>query len=126
MSQYFLKDKMSWSNAPVRGGVNIDKSIIWEGDFGVRSAFFRMPEGMTIPKHTHPDWVQVMVIEGEMEVETGQDGVVNISSGGCYFVEPGDSHTEKAVKNTLVLVTQAEDRPEFMQDNNNPVARQDD
>ncbi len=90
----------------------MDKSIIWEGDFDVRSAFFRMPEGTTIPKHTHPKWVQVMVVEGEMEIETEPDGKINISSGGCYFVEPGDSHIERAVKNTIVLVTQGEDRPD--------------
>lgn len=49
MSQYFPKDNLSWATAPVRGGVDMQKSIIWEGDFDVRSAFFRMPEGMSIP-----------------------------------------------------------------------------
>jgi mannose-6-phosphate isomerase-like protein (cupin superfamily) len=54
-----------------------------------------------------------MVLEGEIKVETEQDGVVTISAGGCYFVEPSDSHTETAVIDTLVLVTQGEDREEF-------------
>ena len=106
--------------APVRGGVDMDKSIIWEGDFDVRSAFFRMPAGMVIPTHIHPKWVQVMVVEGEMEIESAQDGIVCIAAGGCYFVEPGDSHKETAVQNTLVLVTQGEDRPEFLHDYPNP------
>ncbi|MBT7952763.1 MAG: cupin domain-containing protein [Gammaproteobacteria bacterium] len=114
MSQYFLKDKLSWAQSPVRGGIDIEKSVIWEGDCNVRSAFFNMPAGMLIPEHTHPSWVQVMVVEGEMKVETEQDGVVCITAGGCYFVEPGDSHKETAVGDTLVLVTQAEDRPEFL------------
>jgi quercetin dioxygenase-like cupin family protein len=114
MSQYFPKEKQSWDQAPVRGGTVMDKSIIWEGDFDVRSAFFRMREGMTIPKHTHPSWVQVMVLEGEIEVETELDGTICIAAGGCYFVEPGDSHRETAIVETLVLVTQGEDRPEFL------------
>ena len=49
MSQYFPKEKMSWTQAPVRGGTIMEKSIVWEGDFGVRSAFFRMPKDMAIP-----------------------------------------------------------------------------
>ena len=110
MSQYFPKSELSWSKAPVRGGLDMDKSVIWEGDFDVRSAYFHMPEGMTLPKHTHPKWVQVVVIEGEMEVRSEQDGIVTITTGGCYFVQPGDSHIEKAVTNTIVLVTQGEDR----------------
>ena len=117
MSRYFPKKKLSWTQATVRGGTVMDKSIVWEGDFDVRSAFFRMPAGMIIQKHTHPKWVQVMVLEGEMEVETEQDGIVRIAAGGCYFVEPGDSHKETAVRDTLVLVTQGEDRPEFLQSN---------
>jgi len=114
MSRYFPKEKLSWTQAPVRGGIEMEKSIIWEGDFNVRSAFFNMPKGMVIPKHTHPSWVQVMVVDGEMEVETGQDGTIRIAAGGCYFVEPGDSHQETAVCDSLVLVTQGEDRPEFL------------
>lgn len=114
MSRYFPKDELSWAKAPVRGGTVMDKSIVWEGDHDVRSALFRMPAGMAIPMHTHPKWVQVMVLEGAMEIETEQDGTVRIAAGGCYFVEPGDSHKETAVKNTLVLVTQGEDRPEFL------------
>lgn len=43
MSKFFPKEKLSWAKNPESGGVDIDKSIIWEGDFGVCSAFFRMP-----------------------------------------------------------------------------------
>ena len=57
-----------------------------------------------------------MVVDGEIEVETLQDGKIRIATGGCYFVEPGDTHKETAVCDTLVLVTQAEDRPEFLPD----------
>lgn len=92
----------------------MQKSIVREGDFNIRSAYFRLPAGMTIPRHTHPDWVQVMVVEGAIEVETEEPGITRIEAGGCYFVEPGETHTETAVEKSLVLVTQGEDRPEFL------------
>ena len=113
MSKYYPAEQLSFDKAPVRGGVDIEKSVVWEGDFGMRSAFFHMPEGMSIPQHTHPLWVQVMVVKGNIKVESESDGIVNISAGGCYFVEPGDTHTETAVEDSVVLVTQGEDRPEF-------------
>ena len=94
----------------------MDRSVVWEGDYDTRSAFFRMPKGMIIPRHTHPQWVQVMVLEGTMEVESDEDGKVRIDAGGCYFVEAGDTHLETAIEDTLVLVTQGEDRPEFLND----------
>ena len=114
MSRYFPKEKLSWEQAAVRGGTIMDKSVVWEGGYDTRSAFFRMPAGMAIPKHTHPKWVQVMVVEGEVVVETDEDGKVRIETGGCYFVEAGDTHIETAIENSLVLVTQGEDRPEFL------------
>ena len=113
MSKYYPKEKLSFESAPVRGGVEMAKSIVWEGDYEMRSAFFRMPAGMQIPQHTHPLWVQVMVLEGEIEVASEGDGKVSIAAGGCYFVEPGDTHVETALVDSLVLVTQGEDRPEF-------------
>jgi quercetin dioxygenase-like cupin family protein len=117
MSRYFPKENQLWVQAPVRGGTIMSKSVIWEGRFGVRSALFRMPSGMQIPIHTHPGWVQVMVLEGEMEI-SGEEGEKDIiPAGGCYFVEPGDTHIETALLDTLVLVTQEEDRPEFLKAN---------
>ena len=57
-----------------------------------------------------------MVVEGTMEVESDEDGKVRIEAGGCYFVEAGDTHTETAIEESLLLVTQGEDRPEFLGD----------
>ena len=114
MTRYVTASAMSWDKAPVRGGTVMEKCVIWEGEYDVRSALFRMPEGMSIPQHTHPKWVQVVVLEGEMEVATERDGKQRIKPGECYFVESGDTHIETALVDTLVLVTQGEDRPEFL------------
>ncbi len=116
MSRYFSKEHLSWEQATVRGGTVMDKSVVWEGDYDTRSAFFRMSKGTIIPRHTHPRWVQVMVVEGTMEVESDEDGKVRIEAGGCYFVEAGDTHMETAIEESLLLVTQGEDRPEFLAD----------
>jgi len=69
MSRYFSKEHLSWEQAPVRGGTVMDKSVVWEGDYDIRSAFFRMPKGMNIPRHTHPQWVQVICIERRGQLE---------------------------------------------------------
>lgn len=114
MSRYYPKEKQSWEEVIVPSGAVMNKCIIWEGKFDVRSALFRMSKATINPKHTHSKWVQVMVLEGEMEIESDKDGVVRIAAGGCYFVEPGESHIETALADTLVLVTQAEDRPDFL------------
>jgi len=114
MSRYYPKESLYWERTIVPSGATMDKCIIWEGDIGVRSAFFRMPKGTSVPKHTHSKWVQVMVLEGEMEIKSEKDGTVKIAAGGCYFVESGDSHMETALKDSLVLVTQGEDRTEFL------------
>jgi quercetin dioxygenase-like cupin family protein len=114
MSKYFQKDELEWQQAPVRGGTVMARSTVWEGDYDTRSAFFKLPKGMCIPSHTHPKWVQVMVVEGEMEIESEEDGKVQVCAGGCYFIEAGDTHRETATTDTLVLVTQGEDRAEFL------------
>lgn len=113
MSRYYPQQTRVWQEAAVRGGTLMQKSVVWEGSLGLRSAFFRMPAGMSIPTHTHPLWVQVMVLEGELEIAADGDATRRVAAGGCYFVEPGDTHRETALVDSLVLVTQGEDRAEF-------------
>ncbi len=108
MSRYFLKNQLTWTQTKVRNKA-IEKCSIWVGSLEVQSGFYCMPKGMSIPEHTHSSWVQVVVLEGEMQVETKEDGKISITAGGCYFVEPGDTHRETAVQDTLVLVTDGED-----------------
>jgi quercetin dioxygenase-like cupin family protein len=55
----------------------------------------------------------VFVVKGTMEVQADAEEPHTIATGGCYFVEPGDTHRETAVEDSLLLVICEEDRPEF-------------
>jgi len=110
MTTYIDPKSLEWEDVDVRGAT-MGKAVIFEGDYDVRSAFFRMPAGCAIPPHDHSKWVQVMVLEGRMQVS--QDGLPDceVAAGSCYFVDAGETHVEVALEDTMVLVTQGEDRP---------------
>jgi hypothetical protein len=48
-----------------------------------------------------------------MQVQAEGGPAHNFDAAGYYFVEPGDTHTETAVVDTLLLVTCEEDRPDL-------------
>jgi quercetin dioxygenase-like cupin family protein len=100
---------LNWQKVDVYGAA-MDKAAVFEGGHGIRSAFFRMSAGCTIPAHKHTKWVQVMVLEGCMLVM--QDGAepFRAQGGSVYFVNPGFAHVETAEVESLLLVTQGEDR----------------
>lgn len=110
MTRYVEPDALEWQEVEVRGAT-MSKAVVFEGDYDVRSAFFRMPAGCAVPPHDHTKWVQVMVLEGRVRVE--QEGLPDrdVGAGSCYFVDAGETHVEKALEDSLVLVTQGEDRP---------------
>lgn len=113
MAQYFLAEEADWIPYDVRGTV-MDKRVLWEGGFDIRSAIYRMPAGMVTQEHQHDEWVQVMVIEGEMKVEPVGRDAVHVRDGGVYVLEPGDSHTETAVTDSLVFITQLDEHPRYL------------
>jgi quercetin dioxygenase-like cupin family protein len=110
MTRYLQPDELHWADVDVRGAT-ISKASVFEGNYGVRSAFFRMPAGCAVPPHHHAKWVQVMVLEGRMRIEQKGEPDREVAAGSCYFVEAGETHVETAVEDTLVQVTQGEDRP---------------
>lgn len=112
MARYFTKADRTWTPAPVRN-LMVEKIPVWNEGFDIESSLFRMTEGMTITRHKHDHWVQIVVLEGEMQIESEEDGVVHVSEGGCYLITPGVTHTEQAVRDTVVLVTQIHDHPEY-------------
>lgn len=98
----FHFDELKWKMVDVRGTPMME-ALIMNGEYGIYSAFYRLPQGTEIRTHKHKAWVQVMVMEGGMSV-SGSDGVSVIKPGGCYVVPPGSVHTEKSIADTLVLV----------------------
>lgn len=112
MTKYLPTEDQRWNSIDVRG-ITMDACRLWEGDHNVESGLYRMPEGMTIPHHHHAHWCQVFVVSGTMEVRTDAEEVHAIAAGGYYFVEPGDTHTETALEDSLLLVICEEERQEF-------------
>ena len=86
---------------------------LWNEGFDIQSSLFRMPAACVIRKHLHMQWVQVAVLEGEMQVESDQDGTVRVSAGGCYVTRPGEWHVETAVRATVLLVTVLNRHPDY-------------
>lgn len=89
---------------------------LWEGEHNVKSGLFHMPQGMTVPTHHHPGWCQIHVVSGQMEVQLVGSKPQTIDAGGAYFVEPGDTHRETTLIDTLLLTICEEDRPEFQRE----------
>jgi len=114
MSKYVNPEDQVWKGIDVRG-VTMEACRLWEGKYDVRSGLFRMPKGMEIPNHHHPYWVQVFVMAGKMEVKAEGEDTHTIVAGGYYFVEPGETHIETAVEDTLLLVVSEEEREEMRQ-----------
>lgn len=112
MTKYVNTADQCWTRIDVRG-VTMEACRLWEGSHNVRSGFFRMPTGMQIPRHHHPYWVQVLVMRGAMEVQAEGEAARTIAAGGYYFVEPGETHVETAVEDTLLLVVSEEERAEM-------------
>jgi quercetin dioxygenase-like cupin family protein len=112
MTRYVPTEDQCWHSIDVRG-ITMQACRLWEGNHNVESGRYRMPKGMTIPSHHHPYWCQVFVVSGAMEVQADAGEPHSIGAGGYYFVEPGDTHRESAVEDTLLRVICEEDRPEF-------------
>jgi quercetin dioxygenase-like cupin family protein len=109
MARYVRVNDQSWEAADVVG-VQMQRCLLWEGQHNVFAGFFRMPQGMQLPTHRHAHWVQILVMRGTMRVDDAHGNAHVIAAGGYYFVEPGDTHVETALEDTLVLVVAEEDR----------------
>jgi quercetin dioxygenase-like cupin family protein len=111
--RHFSVDDIAWERLDVHGTV-MDKATVFEGAYDVRSAFFRLAKGQVIREHTHTKWVQVFVMSGHMHVHQEGSDDFDATPGTVYFLDPGFAHIETAVADTTVLVTQGEDRTEWV------------
>ncbi|MFM9073159.1 MAG: cupin domain-containing protein [Cyanobium sp.] len=114
MTRYFPPEDQHWHPIDVRG-IEMQACRLWEGDYNVESGFYRLPAGMTIPRHKHLTWCHVYVIQGTMEVRVAEEPPHVMAAGAAYFVEPGDIHQETAREDALLLVICEEDRLELRQ-----------
>jgi quercetin dioxygenase-like cupin family protein len=110
VTRYLPTHAQQWHPIDVRG-IAMQACRLWEGDHNVESGLYRLPQGLTIPCHHHSTWCQVFVVSGAMQVQAEGDDAHHIDAGGYYFVEPGDTHTETALVDSLLLVICEEDRP---------------
>ena len=109
MTKYLPTENQHWDPIDVRG-ITMQACRLWEGNYNVESALYRMPKGMTIPSHHHDYWCQVFVVSGKMEVQADGEEPHIMTMGSYYFVEPGDTHQETAIEDTVLLVICEEDR----------------
>ena len=123
MAKYITKSDMDWQeySIPMRWESHVEdhemvaqRCLVWEGKYNLYSALFRMPKGATFDEHTHSNWIQTVVLEGQLKVETEKDGKRLIRAGECYIIEPDEPHIESAVEDSVVLITKPEDREEFL------------
>lgn len=113
MTRYLPTEDQRWQPIDVRG-TTMQACRLWEGNYNVESGLYRMPAGMTIATHHHAHWCQVFVVSGTMAVQAEAEKEPHVvGAGGYYFVEPGETHQESAVVDSLLLVICEEDRPEF-------------
>jgi len=111
--QHLSFSTLKWHRLDVHG-TEMDKAVLFEGGHDVRSAFYRMQPGQIIKRHTHTKWVQVAVFQGCMRVEQEGSEDIQADVGTVYFVNPHYPHVETALVETIILVTQGEDRPGWM------------
>ena len=102
-TKFFAPGTLDWKVVDVRG-TPLEEARVMDGEHGVYSGFYRLPQGAEIRSHRHVAWVQVMVLEGGMEV-TDENGTSIVEAGSCYLISPGRQHCERALADTLVFVT---------------------
>jgi quercetin dioxygenase-like cupin family protein len=102
-TRYFDQCSLDWQVVDVRG-TPMQEARVMTGEQGIYSAFYRLPKDTEIRRHLHVNWVQVMVLEGRMEVSE-KESVTVVGAGGCYVVPGGGRHVERALDDAMVLVT---------------------
>ena len=69
-----------------------------------------------IAKNKHKICVQVAILSGCVKVNQDVTTEFVAEAGSVYFLDPGYFHIETAVEDSILLVTQGEDRPGWLKD----------
>jgi anti-sigma factor ChrR (cupin superfamily) len=82
---------------PMRPGIDIHR--IYEDPSGPSAALLRYAPGATLPRHSHPGYEHITVLEGSQVDERGT------YAAPCFIVNPpGTSHGVTSPDGCLVLV----------------------
>ncbi len=66
---------------------------------------YKSSKGVQFTRHTHTDWVVLTVISGKVEVSRDEGADVRVYyPGDTYLVEPGETHVETSLEDTVVVV----------------------
>jgi anti-sigma factor ChrR (cupin superfamily) len=83
---------------PMRPGIEIHK-LCGDGE-GPTSALLRYAPGATLPRHEHPGYEHIFVLEGTQADEHG------VYAAPCFIVNPpGSAHDVRSPDGCIVLVT---------------------
>ena len=86
------------------GASGTDAPAAFPGDGGVRTVYRKMKSGEEATLTTD-HWLQVLVVDGAVEVDTEDSGPFVVRAGELYFLDSGVTHTERALEESLVIVT---------------------
>ncbi len=84
--------------APFRDGVEIHR-LYAEGDDGPAAALLRYAPGAQVPRHLHPGYEHVIVLEGSQRDANGLH-----QTGDVVVNTPGSSHDVTSEEGCVVLV----------------------
>lgn len=83
---------------PFRAGVEVSW-LYGEGESGCAAALLRYAPGSRVPRHRHPGYEHIFVLEGSQCDDAGRYGV-----GSLIVNEPNTEHEVWSVEGCLVLV----------------------
>ena len=114
MARYLTAAEMKWQDVEIpmtwADGVEphdmiAESCMLSTGEGGIYTAMFRMPKGYSFDMHLHATCVQSVVLQGQLQLETKQDGPRVFNAGECYIIEPDEPHVETALEDSVVLIT---------------------
>jgi quercetin dioxygenase-like cupin family protein len=109
-AQMFQPDELQWSPAPASlpPGAQVavlEGSPTQSGPFTMR---LKVPDGYTIPPHTHPAREHVTVISGTFNLGMGEKfdpaQMQSFGPGGYFYADPGSPHFVRTSGETIVQV----------------------
>lgn len=91
-----VRANLDWE--PFRDGVEISPVYRTDDPVGPSAAFLRYAPGAKVPKHMHPGFEHILVLEGSQSDENGSH-----KAGDMVINPPGTAHSVSSEEGCLVL-----------------------